>query len=221
MQVSLNDLVSILASRAGQPFNIPLQEEMKVVLRYKRADFFKKLITQHPEQRKLFTKSILVELEAVDAGECDLETDCIVMKSVNVIPRPLRTDGNPFDFVGSVDKKEPIGYATPAEYDLFNKYNRYTSAKLKYFFKNNYLYIMGNEDQEYAVIMDMWPDPADLHDFTCDGVPCYTDNDNFDIPEDLINSIINDTLRNELRLGTTKQEEITVEDKQLNPNTTI
>src|SRR5690606_1439894 len=35
MKVSLNDLVQMLAARAGQPFDLPLQEQLKVILNYK------------------------------------------------------------------------------------------------------------------------------------------------------------------------------------------
>jgi hypothetical protein len=208
MKVSLNDLVSILAARVGQPWNSALQEEMKVVLNYKRADFFKKLITQHPEQKKLFYKTIIAELTSVDKGECDVEVGCEVKRTQLAIPLPVRHDNAPYDFVGSVDKTEGYGYATPQEYALFAKYNKYTAAKPKYYVQNGYIYLLGDEESEYITIRDIFPDPRALHEFTCNGEACYTDDDQYEIPDDLINAMIADTLRVELRNQFPQQGEV-------------
>ena len=91
MKISLNELVDLLADRVGQPFNIPLQEELKVILNYKRADWLQKVIDKHPEQRKYFLKDFSAELERVDKAECPVEVDCTVLRTVEEIPLPIRT----------------------------------------------------------------------------------------------------------------------------------
>lgn len=199
MQVSLNDLVSILASRVGQQWNLDLQEEMKVVLNYKRADFFKKLITQHPDQRKLFYKSFAAELTTVDAGECNLEVGCDIKRTTLVIPKPVRHDYAPYDFVGNGNKSTGYSYSLPHEYEIYKEFNRYTGSNPKYFVQNGYIYLLGDLESQDITIRDIFLDPRQLSPFKCAGTACYTDDDQYDLPEDLINAMINDTLRVELR----------------------
>jgi hypothetical protein len=198
MQVSLNDLVQLLAARVGEPWNADLQEQMKVVLNYKRAQFFKRLLDQHPEQRRYFFKDFNAELAKADKSECPIEVDCYVMKTVMEIPLPLRTDLL-FDFVGSSDKTQAYGYATPDQIAQYIKYNKYTSTTPKYFYTNNRIYIFNDQNIKNITIRGIYPDPRQLHEFQCNGTVCYTDNDQYDIPYDLINDMIRDTLQTELR----------------------
>ncbi len=208
MRVSLNELVSVLASRVGQAWNTDLQDEMKIVLSYKRADFFKKSMVQNPAQRKFFLKDFSVELQEVDKTECPVDVECQVLRSVNKIPAPTRSDYTLFDFVGSADKLTPYSYATPEQYTLMAQYNKYTGANPKYFYVNGYLYIYGDLSEEWANVRGLYIDPRDLINFKCEGEPCYTDDDQYEIPDDLINAIIADTLRVELRSQAPREGEV-------------
>jgi hypothetical protein len=199
MKVSLNDLVSILASRVGQPFNADLMEEMKVVLNYKRADFFKKTLEQHPEQRRYFYRDFSAELQTVDKAECPVDVDCDVLKTIYPVPTPLRTSLTLFDYVGAADKSDPYGYATPEDNALYAKYNKYTGDRPKYFYVNGYIYVYNVDNIDYINIRGIFPDPRQLSRFKCTTTPCYTDDDQYDIPYDLINAMMADTLRTELR----------------------
>ncbi len=217
MLVSLNDLVQLLAARVGEPWNTDLQEQMKVVLNYKRAQFFKRLLDQHPEQRRNFLKDFNVELQSANKSECPVEVDCTVKRSVELVPLPIRsTGGDIFDFVGSSDKTEPYGYATPAQAALYYTFNRYTARRPKYYYNNGYLYIYIDKDVKYINVTGVYPDPSQLHDFQCDGTACYTDDDQYDIPYDLINDLIRDTLTVELRNIFPQNPKTEKEDIQLN-----
>lgn len=208
MRVSLNDLVSILAARVGQQWNADLMEEMKVVLNYKRADFFKKLLEQHPEQRRYFYRDFSAQLRVVDKAECPVDVDCEILRTVHTIPRPIRSSITLFDYVGSPDKQNPFGYATPEDAQLYNKYNKYTADSPKYFYVNGYVYVYNTDDLTYVNIRGVFPDARSLKDFKCSGVPCYSDDDQYDIPDDLINSMIRDTLQIELRAQAPKEGEV-------------
>lgn len=219
MLISLNQLVSLLASRAGQPFSTALQEEMKIVLNYKRADFFKKLINQNPFQRRFFLKDFEAELEVVDKARCPVEVDCDILRTVLTIPTPVRTNLTLFEYVGDPDFSDSYSYANPEQIILYSKYNKYTADKSRYFYSNGYIYIYGDLDLEYIGIRGIFDDPKQLEGFKCTGDPCYTDDDQYNIPDDLINSIIGDTLRVELRQLFSDSTEVEVGDKtQLNGN---
>ncbi len=218
MKVSLNELVQMLADRVNQPFSIPLQEELKLIFNYKRADWMQKVVDKHPEQRKYFLKDFSVDLEAVDEAECPVDIDCTVLRTTKKIPLPLRTVEGLFDYVGDPDKFDAYGYTTPEQLYWLVKYNKYTSDRPRYFYINGYVYIYNEPDLEYINIRGIWPDQRQLNTFKCNDVPCYTDDDQWDIPDDIINTMIQDILRNELRLIAPEMGEVTVDNKETDNN---
>lgn len=213
MQVSLNELASYLSDRLGQPFNIPLQEEIKLVLNYKRADWLQKIVDKHPEQRKYFLKYFSVDLESVDRAECPVDIDCTVLRTTVKIPLPLRTSYGLFDYVGDPDKTDGYTYTTPDQLIWILNYSKYTKDRPRYFYSNGYVYVYNENDLEYLGIGGIFPDQRQLSPFKCDDVPCYTDDDQYEIPADILNTMIQDILKNELRIFVSpEQAEITVDD---------
>lgn len=218
MKISLNGLVELLSAMVGQPFSGPLQEQMKVVFNYKRADWMQKVIDKHPEQRKFFLKDFSVELESVDKAECPVNLDCSVFRTVEKIPAPLRSAYALFDYVGDPDKMDGYSYTSTEQLYWMVNYSKYTKDRPKYFYVNGYIYIYNEPDLGYVNIRGIWPDQRQLNPFKCDDVPCYTDEDQYDIADDIINSMMQDILKNELRLfapDITAQTEVTVD--QTNP----
>lgn len=200
MNISLNQLADLIADRVGQPFNNPLKEELKVIINYKRADWIQKVIDSHPEQRKFFLRDFSVELERVDKAECPVEVDCTVLRTVVTVPLPVRTTYGLFDYVGDPDKSDAYTYTTPDQLTWILKYgSKYTKDRPKYFYVNEYVYVYNEDSLEYLNIRGVWPDQRLLNRFLCDDKPCYTDDDQYDIPEDILNSMIADILRNELK----------------------
>lgn len=199
-------MVQMLSARVGQPFSIPLQEQLKLILNYKRADYFQKVIDKHPEQRKFFLKDFSAELERVDKAECPVEVGCDMLKTVHPVPQPVRSTHTMFDYIGDPDKGDAYRYMTPDQAVISTKYNKYTGTRPTYFYVNGYIYIYNDLNLEYINIRGIFADPKQLHDFKCNGVACYTDDDQYNIPEDVINLIIIDTLKNELRTLILTQE---------------
>lgn len=214
MKVSLNQLVQLLSDRVGQPFNVPLQEELKVIINYKRADWFQKVLAAHPGQRSLYLKDIGDELISIDRAECPIQTDCTVLRTSKKIPIPLRIDDKPFDYVGDPDKFDGYGYATPDQVYWLQKYNKYTGSRPKYFYINGYVYIYNEPDLGSLNIRAVWPDQRQLNPFKCNNVPCYTDDDQYDIPDDIINTMMQDVLKNEMRMFFPELAEVTVDEKK-------
>lgn len=199
MKISLNEIVSLLSSRVGQAWNTDLQEEMKVAVNTRRAEFFKRLLEQHPEQRRYFLRDFSAELITVDKATCPVTVDCDVLRTKYKVPLPVRSSQFFFDFVGSSDKSVAFAYAAPEYINLFAKYNKYTSRTPKYFYVNGYVYLYTKEDIEWINIRGVFDDPRQLSAFKCADQPCYTDDDQYEMPDDLITSIIKDILNTELR----------------------
>lgn len=206
MKVSLNELVQLLADRVNQPFNVPLQEELKVIVNYKRADWLQKIVDKHPEQRKFFLKEITNPLVEVDEAECPIDTNCNILRTTDKIPLPLRSAYGLFDYVGDPDKMDGFTYTVPEQLRSMLKYgSKYTKDRPKYFYLNGYIYIYNEDSLENLSIQGIWPDQRQLNDFRCAGVACYTDDDQYDIPGDIINTMVQDILKNELNILLSKE----------------
>lgn len=188
----------MLADRVGQPFNVPLIKELKVILNYKRADYFQQILDKHPEQRKYFLKDFTVELEETDKAEC-ITSGCTIRKSILKVPLPVRTKDTLFDYVGDADKQSSYRYMTPDQSLLSSSTARYTATRPSYYYANGYIYIYNDDDIEYINVRGVFSDPSQLSSFKCGTTPCYTDNDSFEMPEDIVNTMVQDVLKNELR----------------------
>ena len=121
-----------------------------------------------------------------------------------------------FDYVGDPDKHDAYTYTTPDQLPWIVKYSKYTSARPKYFYTNGYIYIYNEEDLEYIGIRGLWPDQRQLNLFKCNGANCYTDDDQYDVPDDIINTIVQDVLKNELRLLAPEAGEVTINKNEQN-----
>jgi hypothetical protein len=160
-----------------------------------------KIIDAHPEQRRYFLKYITVDLQDVDQAECPaVGGDCTVKRTVSKIPTPLRSTYTLFDYVGDNDRADGYGYATIEQLVWYNKYNKYTNKRPKYEYANGYVYVYNEETLEQVTIGGIWTDQMQLNEFKCDDQPCYTDDDQYDIADDIINTMIQDVLKNEFRL---------------------
>lgn len=222
MKISLNEMVQLLADRVGQPFNVPLQRELKVIFNYKRADWLQKVVDKHPEQRKYFLKYFSVPLERVDRAECPVSVDCTVLRTTLPIPLPIRTTYGLFDYVGDPDKTDGYTYTTPDQLVwIINYGSKYTDGRPKYFYANGYVYVYNEDSLEDLGMGGIWPDQRQLKDFKCEDVPCYTDDDQYDIPDDLINIMMQDVLRNELRILLAPEQAEVATDTKLGNNVPI
>lgn len=219
MQISLNQMVEMLADFCKRPFDIPLQEELKLIFNIKRAEYLHKILEKNIDQRKYFLKYISDDLVEVDELECPLpESGCTVKRTSKQIPLPLRTSYALFDYVGTPDKTDGYTYVTPDQLPWMVEYgSRYTKDRPKWFYVNKYIYIYNEEGMDYLTIGGVWTDPRALSAFKCDDVACYTDDDQYDVPDDILNTMIQDIIKNELKLLLSPDDtEVTVDNEDVN-----
>lgn len=208
MKISLNELVDMIADRTGNTFSIPVQEELKLVLNYKREDWIQKVVDAHPEQRKNFLKSITVPLEEVIQSGLAGGLDITVLKTTLVIPQPVRTQYALFDFVGALPGAigapgtEPgFSYTAPDQLAIMLNFgSKYTASSGKYAYLNGFVYVYNQDTIEDLSIIGLWPDQRQLDAFKTATTPCYTDDDQYDVPGDVINLMVQDVIKNELKL---------------------
>ena len=201
MALSLNKIVSILSDRVGQPFNINLQNELKDIIIYKRADYTRQFLDNYPQERKQFLQSFLVEMEEIDEGECGVELACNFWRSKCELVIPIRSKTIIWDFVGAPDFSVSFGYLAP-EFMRFQMASKYTGDLPKWFWENKKLSVRNEESIKFLGVRGILEDPRELNTCACstDGSQeCFDDDSPLPMAQDILNAIIRDTLNTELR----------------------
>jgi hypothetical protein len=201
MLPSLNEIIGILSDRVGQPFNVPLQDELKVIVNYKRVNFTQQFLEKNPDQRRFFQQSFVTDMQKIPKGDCDEipGLTCDILRSKCKIPNPIRATYAMFDFVGAADWSVGWGETKP-EYNNYNQHNPYTKNKTKWFYQNEYLYIFNDLSIKKVAIRGVFADPFSVN--PCCGAgsaPCITDDTPYPVSADILNYIIKDILATELR----------------------
>lgn len=197
---TLNEIVSILSERVSRTFDVPFQEELKVLVKLKAIRYTKDLLTKKPLDRRYFLQSFVAKIIQIPEIECPIKYGCTLRTELK-IPRPIRANNTIFDFVGTPDFVEIYGIGGEWKENFF-KHNKYTSKKVRYLYKNDFIYIKDNDNTiEYIGIQGIFEDFEKLAQFKCNEIDvCNTDNQEFPIDSSIVSIIITDLLANELRL---------------------
>lgn len=123
-----------------------------------------------------------LEMELVDKSECcDVETNCMVLKSVQQIPRTVETDTANM-IVGVYTIEGELIDEVSNQSSRYSKYNKFTKSKTGWYISNDYLYIINNTLLSMVSIAGIWEDPSDLEEFaTCEGTPCWSTDSEYPI----------------------------------------
>ena len=209
---SLNEAAELIAIRMGGQFNEVLKDSIKFSIKYYRAEF----IRQDMERNRtspLYIQKYIAILKKVDKADSALiDVDCNILRTTNPIPTPVRVKGAPFKFVGSPDGKKIYTYGELEELP-FLKHLKFNPNIIKYTYINNYGYILNTSKLKWARFDAPYASPELVGIDTADssGI-CYTDDMEFPIPIDMLRSITQGILSQELRLVPDDQE-VTIKDE--------
>jgi len=170
------DLITI-ASSGGLPTEFKITEEQVLYwIEETRSNLIAQSLAKGDDINDSFIQYInCVELEQADASECCLApSGCYVLKSVLQIPPTIDTwEDNMIISVTTMDGTS-VSKSNPLKYK-YQKYNKYTSKSRSWYIKNDYLYIINDQNLEYVNIAGIFESPSDLAAFiACDGDACWT-----------------------------------------------
>ena len=220
---SLLKIVGSLAARVGKPFDVDLQEELKYVIAYKRANYTQQFIEKHPIQRKLFLQKLTVELEKAPSDDCTPVEGCTIMRTKCEVPIPIRNSSTIFDFVGDSTFMNGYGYQEP-DFIQDIAANRFTGKKPKWYYMNKRIYIYNTTTINRIGVRGVFEDPASVNACACEDKDCLQDTDDYPIALDLLNAIVRDTLKVELGRPLLPEEEVEqdileeMKDRGINPS---
>lgn len=172
---------------------IPSYRQVGFIVDYYRAALIRRDVEKNNFISPDYEQDLgCIEFTLVDKADCcNIELDCDVYKSVLEIPTPIRLYDKPaITFFGSVDKQNSFDLilATRAPYI---GYSKWTNKRPRGYYLNKHLWI----PEKYGVVAAnariITEQPALVSQFvTCDNEPCYTDDSQYPMPADMIETLV-------------------------------
>lgn len=203
---SLNQLSEHICGLLDQPNNIPLREQVKFSVKHYRASLIRRDVERNGLSHH-YIQAFNVKLIAFDkADTCVASLDCQVLRTENKLPRSIRMKrgGIPFKYFGAIGGIESYTFTELSEL-TFTFHNKYTANIKRYDIINDYGYIFNTNKVGVVRIEDIFSNPEEAIDF-CDDTACYTDDMEFPLPEDMIQTIVEGIIKGEFRLIPTDQQ---------------
>jgi hypothetical protein len=159
-----------------------------------------KLISQDLQKRKDISDIWLqqincLQLSDVDKSECcEITTNCKILRTVRKIPNTIEFNNDNLIIRVETPIGEIISKTTPFE-SKYSEFDRFSRNKLRWYFKNNYIYLIGNTSIENINITGLFENPNDLIAYTaCNGSTCFSYNSEYPcslkMAEDITNIIL-------------------------------
>lgn len=213
---TMNEIVSSISSRVGRPFDVPLQRELKHIVRYHAAMQTHRYLDKYPWERNLFLQEVIIPVEKANPSECpDIKVPgkCFLLKTTKPVPRPIRNITMIYDYVGAVSGRDPYAYLDPAFAD-FIQYNRYTKDRPKWFYINDKIYLINEGSDKFTLVRGVFEDPFSIN--ACGDPKCFTDDDPYPIASDLLPIIVESILKVEMNRLFPEEENVDA-DKDVTP----
>ena len=155
-------------------------EQIKFWFNAYRSVLIRQELSERTTVSNSYIQHIIVEFEKIDIVEfCGTTTsDCYVLKSKNKIPKTIRrNDSTSILAVQSLDEKVSFSETNFAK-KLFDKYNKYTPNLVRWYIKDDYMYLTNNTKIKWLKLSLILEDPQDAKNFQCSGgINCYPDDD--------------------------------------------
>lgn len=198
---TLNEMAYDLAEADGSESDYASVERMKFHVVNYRATF----VRQDQSRGNRLPVSFIQHIGCIDMLEvpsiecCGVDLGCKVWRTSIQLPETVRLKwGDDFTFVGTVDGSNAYRQITKMEAS-YRSYDRFSSKVPYYVYENGYVYVFGAKPKK-VLIKAIFADPRQLISFKgCDGA-CYSDDDTFPIPKDMVPLILKAIKTDVLRL---------------------
>ncbi|SRR6266403_4478693 len=204
---TLNQIADTIIDRLNQPFNIMLKERKKFEVKYWRSMMIRQDVAKNGLSYE-FLQSFVTNLTKIDKGDnCVIGIDCIILRTKTKIPKPVRLkDDVPFKYVGEIGGNNSFVYTELEELKYTNS-NKYTYNVIRYNYTNGYVYIFNNTKLKYISLQGIFTNPESINSCTSGGTTlCYNDDMEFPIADDMLQTIIDGIVNEELKAPVDNKE---------------
>lgn len=199
---SINQLVSELAHSVQQADSIPVRRALKLSIIHSRNELIRRSYDSNKVIDKILQQRFKITLINVPDGDNTVSKDLPVgqiKRSTNKVPRPVRlSNGLPFNSVRTMGVQNPS--SIPFVKEAVSTYYRHLPGMCNsptYDYTNEYIYIDTLRSNKlstlrYIIVEAVFEYPHLIETETKDGVldlDSISDDDEFLLPEDMINSI--------------------------------
>ena len=199
---SIAQLVSEIAHSVKQPNSVPVRRAIKLSIIHARNNLIRKSFNNHNYSDKVLQQRFRVSLIDVPDGDIYGSEGIItntVKRTTNKVPRPVRLTNNlPFHSVRTVGVTNPheIAFVKEASAKFYNSLPGMCPV-ITYDYINEYIYVNIQKDSVLnnlgaIVIESIFEYPHIIETETVEGkldINAIDDNDEFLLPEDMIDAI--------------------------------
>ena len=199
---SIAQLVSEIAHSVKQPNSVPVRRAIKLSIIHARNNLIRKSFSNHNYSDKVLQQRFRVSLIDVPDGDIYGSEGIItntIKRTTNKVPRPVRLTNNlPFHSVRTVGVTNPheIAFVKEASAKFYNSLPGMCPV-ITYDYINEYIYVNIQKDSALnnlgaIVIESIFEYPHIIETETVEGkldINAIDDNDEFLLPEDMIDAI--------------------------------
>lgn len=190
----------------------PSIRQIKFIIKYWRASLIRRDIDKNTLISSGYVQSLGCQpLIIVDEVECcGYETGCKILRTQNKMPKPVRMKDGPAIWAYKADGVSKIDLITNYDSVPFQDYRKYKIEGITAEYRNDYIYVRGDLGLKVILPKFIGEDPTSASQIsTCSGSPCYTDNDDFPIPMDMVQQLTQAILAGEIKIVSTTPEDTT------------
>lgn len=192
---SLNQLISEIAHSVQQADSIPVRRAIRQAIIHSRNELIRHSYANHNYIDKVLKQRFRLELIDVPDGDINNDEIKVLKRTKSKVQRPVRLTNNlPFHSVRTAGFINPIVIPHISEGVAdFYKHLPGMQCSPCYDYINDYIYLKGlNSDIDYIIIESVFEYPHEIILETSDNgehKANIDDNDEFFLPEDLVNSV--------------------------------
>lgn len=179
-QESLNQITTVIAQQYDREQDEPFKRSLEVRVKAWRSTLIGRSLEKHPDQRKHFIQTIFVPMVCWNRIACTIaHPPGNVMRSKKAVPLPLRFGSTLFDYVGSVDGRNPFNMGVAGALEL-NEFSKYAKLQTQWEYENQFVLLTKRFNVNISMIRidGVFDDPADVFGYNCTPGNC----DYWDLP---------------------------------------
>ena len=195
---SLNQLISEIAHSVQQADSVPVRRAIRQGIIHARNELIRHVYSNHNYVDKVLKQRFKLTLIDVPEGDIDGTKGLgltAIKRTLSKVPRPVRLANNlPFHSVRTSGNINPIAFPFIGEsVSKFYKYMPGMNNLPNYDYINDYIYIYNlGENIESIIVESVFEYPHEIKISTSDKPESeivISDDDEFFLPEDLVNSV--------------------------------
>lgn len=192
---SLNQLISEIAHSVQQADSVPVRRAIRQGIIHARNELIRHSFSNHNYTDKVLKQRFKLSIKDVPDGDLNGIPNDNIKRTVNKVPRPVRMPINlPFHSVKTIGVINPtvIAFVGEASAKFYKSLPGMTNTPT-YDYINDYIYFNGlSDDIEYIIVESVFEYPHEIKIDTSDKAETeivISDDDEFFLPEDLVNSV--------------------------------